>query len=107
MVAPGGGAGNQAAATAMVSKAFDVLKAVFQGFPNGSKEQQAVMRAMTALNPLFGTDKAAELSGAAGRQLSAMGAPGNPLAGTPSPGIQSAPMPPPAGAAGPAGPGAM
>jgi hypothetical protein len=104
MVAPGAGAGNQAAATAMVSKAFDVLKAVFQGFPNGSKEQQAVMRAMTALNPLFGTEKAADLSGAAGRQMTAVGAPGNPLAGTPSPGVQSAapPMPPmPPGGAGP------
>jgi hypothetical protein len=104
MVAPGGGAGNQAAAGALVSKAFDVLKAVFAGFPNGSKEQQAVMRAMSALNPLFGTEKAAETSGAAGRQMVAMGAPGNPLAGTPSPGIQSAPPPmPPAGAAGPEG----
>jgi hypothetical protein len=95
MVAPGRGAGNQASAAGRVSRAFDILKTVFMSFPNGSKEQAAVMKALQALNPLFGTDKAAETGQAANRQMAQMGPQPNPaLAGTPSPGPQLAPLPP-------------
>lgn len=92
MTAPGGGAGNIAAATSLISKAYDVLKSTLNAFPNGSKEGQAVMRAMSSLHPLFGTAKAAETGTAAGRQFINMGAPPSALAGTPSPGIQSGPL---------------
>jgi hypothetical protein len=95
MVAPGRGAGNEAAAKGRVSRAFDILKTVFMSFPNGSKEQQAVMRALSALNPLFGGQGAAETSKAANAQMAQMGPQPNPaLAGTPSPGLNLAPMPP-------------
>jgi hypothetical protein len=94
MVAPGRGAGNQAAATGRVSRAFDILKSVFMSFPNGSKESQAVMRAMSALNPLFGTGAAAETGQAANAQMAQMGTQPNPaLAGTPTPGLNLAPLP--------------
>jgi hypothetical protein len=95
MVAPGRGAGNQVAASGRVSRAFDILKSVFMAFPNGSKEQQAVMRAMTALNSLFGTGAAGETGEAANLQMSQMGTAPNPaLAGAPSPGPLLAPVPP-------------
>jgi hypothetical protein len=95
MVAPGRGAGNQAMASGRVARAFEILKSVFMSFQPGSKESQALMRAMTALNPLFGGQGAAESAQAANRQMSQMGTQPNPaLAGAPSPGPMLAPMPP-------------
>lgn len=104
MVAPGGGAGNAAAARAKIGQALNIIREVFMGLPHGSPEFQAAMRAMTALQP-FMKESEGELGGATRRNLANVGAAGNPLAGTPSPGIQSAPMPIPPGAAGPNGPG--
>ena len=112
MMSPGGGAGNIANAKTLVNRAFDVLKSVLNAFPNGSREQQAVMRAMTSLNPLFGTEKAAETGQAAARQFINAGSGANPLAGSPSPGVLSAPLgprapmaPPPMAGGSPAGGG--
>jgi hypothetical protein len=94
MVAPGRGAGNQRSAEGRVSRAIDILKSVLMSFPNGSKEVQAVYRAIMALNPLFGTSGANETGQAANRQMSQMGTQPNPaLAGAPSPGPQIAPLP--------------
>jgi len=84
-----------AAASGIVNKAFNALKSVFMAFPNGSKEQKAVMSAMTSLHPLFSGEKAAESGAAAGLQLAQAGAQPNPsLTGTPNPGVNLAPMGP-------------
>ena len=93
MVAPGAGMGNTAAAVARIGRVYDVLLNTLPAFPRGSKEQQAVMRAASALNSLFGGDKAAEAGPAAGQQMMQQGLRPNPaLAGTPNPGLNLAPM---------------
>lgn len=97
MVAPGGGAGNIAAAKGLISKAYDVILSVIGAFPNGSKEQKSLISALNSMHPLFGTAESASTGTAAGRQFINQGARPSPLAGTPSPGIQSGPLgrPPP------------
>jgi hypothetical protein len=95
MVAPGRGIGNQRSAEGRASRAIDILKAILFAFPNGSKESQAIYRAIMSLNPLFGTRSAGDTGEAANHQMSQMGTQPNPqLAGAPSPGPQLAPLPP-------------
>ena len=94
MVSPGGGAGNIAQAKTIVSKAYDALKSVIGAFPSRSREEQSLMRAMSALRPIFGTAEVAQTDQAAARQYLNMGARANPLAGVPSPGITSGPLSP-------------
>jgi hypothetical protein len=107
MVSPGGGAGQKAAAMANIRAVMRALQVSMHAFEPGSKEFQGLMRAMSALNPLFGQAQAADLGPAAIRQMAsaqgaAGGGPGGPLAGAPPPGVASPagarpPMPPPPG----------
>ena len=93
MVSPGGGAGNQAAAMVGVKKCHDALTGYLNAFPTGTKEQQALFRALSALNTIV-KDSAQETSAAATRQMLQQGAStGGPLAGAPPPGVIPGPMP--------------
>ena len=100
MLSPGGGAGNEEKAKATIAHAMDVLKQALVAFPAQSKEFQVISRAITSLNPLFGSGKGVDLKSAGGRQLTEAPSPG-PLAGAPPPGIVSPPpqmpVPPPPG----------
>jgi uncharacterized protein YgbK (DUF1537 family) len=85
--------GNQASAMGRVSRAYNILKHALISLPDHSKEQQAVMRALTALNTVAG-QTSGDTDQAANRQISQMGTAPNPmLAGAPSPGAQLAPLP--------------
>jgi hypothetical protein len=98
MTSPGAGAGMQAAAMMGVRAAHHALMGYLTSFPDGSPEQQALFRAVTALNRIV-KDAPPETSAAARRQNDQQGASlGGPLAGAPPPGVASAPLP---------GPGAM
>jgi hypothetical protein len=97
MVSPGGGAGSKASAMATIKAVMRSLQLTMQNFEPGSKEFQGLMRALSALNPLFGQATGADLGPAAIRQMAATQQPGGPLAGGPPPGVASPPMsaPPP------------
>lgn len=95
MAAPGGGAGNTAAAVAMLKAIMPALYKVLMAFPPGSKENNAVMRALTALGPVFGKAEEQNMVPSAIAQL-AQAAKGGPLAAAPPPGIS--PSKPPEGA---------
>jgi hypothetical protein len=91
---------------ANIKAVMRALQVSMTAFEPGSKEFQGLMRAMSALNPLFGQPTGADLGPAAIRQMAAaQGAPsgpgGGPLAGMPPPGVASPagapPMPPPPG----------
>lgn len=95
MVSPGGGAGNMAAAMVGVKRAHAALTGYLTAFPAGSKEQQAMFRALAALNTIV-KDAPAETSAASQRQNDVQGAStSGPLAGAPPPGVASAPLPAP------------
>jgi hypothetical protein len=54
MLSPGAGAGNKAAAMQAVKPAIEILLKAAMAFDGGSKEQQALLRAVSSLNPIFG-----------------------------------------------------
>src|ERR1700733_7732855 len=54
MMSPGGGAGNKAAAVQQIKAVLPALLLASMAFEGGSKEQQAVLRAVQSLNPIFG-----------------------------------------------------
>ncbi len=95
MVSPGGGAGNKAAAMANIKAVMRTLQMSMMAYEPGSKEFQGLMRALSALNPLFGQPSGSDLGPAALRQMAQTQNPGGPLAGAPPPGVVSAPLPPP------------
>ena len=93
MVSPGGGAGNIANAMTGVKTCHTSLTGYLSAFPAGSKEQQALFRALAALNTIV-KDAPPETGEAAKRQMLQQGASaGGPLAGAPPPGVASAPLP--------------
>jgi hypothetical protein len=94
MVSPGGGAGNQAAAMANIKACMRTMQMSMLAYEPGSKEFQGLMRALSALNPLFGESKGPDVTPAAMRQMAQTQNPGGPLAGAPPPGIASAALPP-------------
>ena len=53
MLSTGGGAGNRAAAMQSVKGLIPGLLKASMSFDSGSKEQQALLRAISALNPIF------------------------------------------------------
>jgi hypothetical protein len=95
MVSPGGGAGNKAAAMANIKAVMRTLQMSMMAYEPGSKEFQGLMRALSALNPLFGQPSGADLGPAAIRQMGQTQGAGGPLAGGPPPGVASAPPPAP------------
>src|ERR1700679_4139635 len=61
MMSPGGGAGNKAAATQQVKAVIPALLVASMAFEAGSKEQQALLRAISSLNPMFGKAEGANM----------------------------------------------
>src|SRR6516164_11808577 len=94
MVSPGGGAGNLASAISQIKTVHTALTKHLNAFPAGSKEQQAVFRALQALNTVI-KDAPPENSKAAVQSMLHGGASaGGPLAGTPPGGVASPPLSP-------------
>src|SRR3974390_2004171 len=75
MVSPGAGAGNLAAAVTGIKTAHTGLTGYLNAFPAGSKEQQALFRALQALNTIV-KDAPGETGAAAKRQFLQQGAAG-------------------------------
>jgi hypothetical protein len=94
MMSPGGGAGNKAAAVQSVKAVMPMLLKASMAFEAGSKEQQALLRAMSSLNPIFGKAEGANMVPAGLAQM-AMAAKGGPMSSAPPPGLVSNPTPPP------------
>lgn len=92
MASPGGGAGNQAAATAMLKSIVPTLYKLLAAFPFGSKENSAVSRALTALSPIAGKTEENSLVPAAIQQM-ALAAKGGQLKSAPPVGISPAQPP--------------
>jgi len=95
MMSPGGGAGNRADAMTKIKSANAALLMASLAFEQGGKEQQAILRAVTALNTISSKAQAANLVPAG---LAAMGQASKqgPLTTAPPPGVA-------AGAGGPPG----
>jgi len=99
MLSPGGGAGNKAAAVQSVKAVMPMLLKASMAFEAGSKEQQALLRAMSSLNPIFGKAEGANMVPAGLAQM-AMASKQGPLSAAPPPGIVSNNSPPPGMSAG-------
>ena len=93
MMSPGGGAGNKAAATQMVKTAIPQLLLASMAFETGSKEQQTLLRAIQALNPLFGKAAGTNMV-PAGLDAIARANKQGPLSAAPPPGLKSSNTPP-------------
>jgi hypothetical protein len=100
MLSPGGGAGNKAAAIQSVKAVMPAILMASMAFEAGSKEQQAILRAVSALNPIFGKAEGANMV-PAGLATMAQAAKQGPLSAAPPPGLTSNPSPPPGMGAGP------
>jgi hypothetical protein len=61
MLSPGAGAGNRAAATQQIKSVMPALLTAAMAFDAGSKEQQAILRAISSLNPIFGKAEGANM----------------------------------------------
>ena len=103
MLSPGGGGGNKAAAVQIVKALLPGLLHASMAFEAGSKEQQALIRAVSALNPIFGKAEGANMV-PAGLATLAQTARKGPLSAAPPPGLiptdkppPGMPMPPPGG----------
>lgn len=94
MLSPGGGAGNKAAATQQVKAVIPALLVASMAFEAGSKEQQALLRAIQSLNPMFGKAEGANMV-PAGLATMAQAAKQGPLSAAPPPGLTSNNSPPP------------
>lgn len=93
MLSPGGGAGNKAAAVQQVKAVLPAIIMAMMAFEAGSKEQQALMRAASALNPLFGKAEGQNMV-PAGLATMAQAGKGGPLSTAPPPGIAPDAKPP-------------
>jgi hypothetical protein len=86
MMSPGGGAGNKAAAVQQIKAVMPALLIGAMAFEGGSKEQQAILRAVSALNPIFGKAEGANMV-PAGLATMAQAAKQGPLSAAPPPGL--------------------
>ena len=102
MMSPGGGDGNKAAAVQSVKAVMPMLLKASMAFEAGSKEQQALLRAMSSLNPIFGKAEGANMVPAGLAQL-AMANKQGPMSSAPPPGMVSNNSPPPGMGAPPEG----
>jgi hypothetical protein len=96
MLSPGGGAGNKAAAVQSVKAVMPLILKAAMAFEGGSKEQQALLRAAAALNPVFGKAEGANMVPAGLAQM-AMANKQGPLSAAPPPGIVPDTSSPPGG----------
>ena len=86
MMSPGGGAGARADAMTKVQTANSALLLASTAFEQGSKEQQAILRAVTALNTIAGKANAANMVPAAIAGMAQASKQG-PLTAAPPPGV--------------------
>jgi hypothetical protein len=100
MMSPGGGAGLKADARTKIQVAHQALLLATNAFEMGSKEQQALLRAVTALN-VFGKTEGTSMV-PAGIAAMAQASKRGPPVGAPPPGVAGGmgppgppPMPPP------------
>jgi hypothetical protein len=107
MSAPGGGAGNKAAAVSLVKAVMPTILRAAMAFDSGSKEQQALLRAAQALNPVFGKAGGDETVPAAVRQIAMNAQRGGPMANAPTSPIEPAPPMTPPTSTPATGPGAQ
>ena len=105
MLSPGGGASNKAAATQQVKAVIPALLMASMAFESGSKEQQALLRAIQSLNPIFGKAEGSNMVPAALATMAQASKQG-PLSAAPPPGLVSNNTPPPSFAGGAEPPGA-
>ena len=96
MMSPGGGAGARANSMNQIRAANDTLLLAVASFDQGSKEQQAILRAITALNTISSRATGANMVPAALAAMAQASSRG-PLTTAPPPGM--------AGGMGPSGPG--
>ena len=104
MMSPGAGAGNRAAATQQIKAVMPALLMSAMAFESGSKEQQAILRAISSLNPIFGKAEGQNMVPAGLASMAAAARGGGPLSAAPPPGI-SPDTKPPAGISPPVPPG--
>lgn len=102
MLSPGGGAGNKAAAVQQVKAVMPAIMMAMMAFEAGSKEQQALNRALSALGPIFGKAEGTNLVPAALATMAQANKQG-PLSAAPPPGLVSNNSPPPGMGAPPEG----
>lgn len=100
MLSPGGGAGNKAAAIQTVKGLLPGLIMASMAFESGSKEQQAILRAVSSLNPIFGKAAGENMVPAGLAQMATMAKQGSPMSAAPPPGLTANPTPPPSFAPG-------
>jgi hypothetical protein len=94
MMSPGGGAGNKAAAVQQIKAVLPALLLASMAFEGGSKEQQAVLRAVQSLNPIFGKAEGSNMV-PAGLASMAQASKQGPPSAAPPPGLKPSPVPPP------------
>jgi len=104
MMSPGAGAGNRAAATQQIKAVMPALLMSAMAFESGSKEQQAILRAISSLNPIFGKAEGQNMVPAGLASMAAAARGGGPLSAAPPPGIAPDTSKPPAGMLPPIGP---
>ena len=104
MMAPGAGDGQLTAMRAMIKALMDPLHKALGAAPLGSREYKALLRAINALQPVFGGAAEGNLQPAAAQQLMRTANAGaSPLANV-APGLQNSPPPPKPAAAAPTAP---
>lgn len=86
-LAPGDGAGNMAAADAMVKAIIPALHKALSAYPIGSKQYKGVMRALSSLTAEFGQENKQSMVPAAIMQMAQAAKGGTPMPGAPPPGI--------------------
>jgi hypothetical protein len=94
MLSPGAGAGNKAAAVQAVKPAISILLKAAMAFDEGSKEQQALLRAVSSLNPIFGKAEGGDMVPAGLAAMAQASKQGSPLSAAPPPGLAPSGKPP-------------
>jgi hypothetical protein len=94
MTSPGGGAGNEAAADAVVAAAIQALHKAMAAYPIGSKKYLSTVHAIRALAPNFAKQETQQMVPGAIAQMAQAARPGGgPMAAAPPPGLAPAPLP--------------
>ena len=95
MIAPGGGGGQTTQVRALIKSLMDPLHKALGSVPVESREYKALLRAINALQPVFGSAGEGNLQAAGAQQLLKAATAGQtPMAGV-APGLESGPSPAP------------
>lgn len=95
ITAPGAGAGNEAAATASVKSAIDLLVPNLAKFPFGSEKYNALSESLDKLRKVFGGTESKSIVPSAIQQMALASKNGSPIMKPPAPGA----LPPDSGEA--------